>query len=236
MDLKEEHTLGDDVGSHWYYRSKSAALLRLLQGVEPRSILDVGAGSGYFSREVLARTSAREGLCIDTGYEYDRDEVVSGKPLRFRRSCGAVDADCLLLMDVLEHVADDRELLAEYVARIPRRATVVITVPAFRFLWSGHDVFLGHERRYTLAEVEALVASAGLEIATGAYYFACLLPIALARRLVRRAARHGEPRSDLTRHSAPVNLALNTVCRLELPLFRFNRLAGLSVCCLARKP
>jgi len=160
MDLKEHGLLGDQAGSHWYYRSKSAALLRLLGDQPPRSILDVGAGSGAFSRDLLVRTPAREALCVDTGYESERDETVSGKPLRFRRECGPVDADVLLLMDVLEHVADDRALLAGSVAKVTHGARVVITVPAFRSLWSGHDIFLGHERRYRLPEVEALARSA----------------------------------------------------------------------------
>ena len=237
MDLAEHGLLGDQIATHWYYQSKSAALRRLLGDQPPRSILDVGAGSGTFSRDLLVRTPAREALCVDTGYESDRDETVSGKPLRFRRECGDVDADVLLLMDVLEHVGDDRALLADSVAKVPRGARVVITVPAFRFLWSGHDVFLGHERRYTLRQVETLARSVGLDVRVGAYYFGVVLPIAAARRLVSRVAptRGEAPRSDLARYSAPVNLALRAACRLELPFFRANRLAGLTVCCLARK-
>jgi hypothetical protein len=235
MDLKEQDLLGGDVASHWYYRSKSAALMRLLRADPPHRILDVGAGSGTFSRELLARTPAREALCVDTGYESERDETVSGKPLRFRRECGAVDADVLLLMDVLEHVIDDRALLGDAVAKVPRGARVVITVPAFRFLWSGHDVFLGHERRYTLPEVEALARSAGLEVLVGAYYFGLILPLAAVRRLADRVTPADGPHTYLVRHSAPVNLALGAVCRIELPFFRANRLAGLTACCLARK-
>ena len=172
---------------------------------------------------------------MDTEYESERDETVSGKPLRFRRECGAVDADVLLLMDVLEHVGDDRALLADSVAKVPRGARVVITVPAFRFLWSGHDVFLGHERRYTLPQVEALARIRRARRARRGYYFGAVLPISAARRLASRVARGEAPRSDLARHSAPVNLALWAACRLELPFFRANRLAGLTACCLARK-
>jgi len=236
MDLKEQDLLGEDIGSHWYYRSKCAALLRLIKGRPVRGILDVGAGSGFFSRELLARTAACEALCVDTGYEHDHDETVSGKPLRFRRSCGAVDADLVLLMDVLEHVKDDRRLLAEYVAKVAPGSRIVITVPAFRFLWSGHDVFLGHERRYTVGQVEALVRSASLEVVIAAYFFGLVFPLAAVRRLVRRAADVNEPRSDMSRHGPVVNGALSAACRLELPFLRWNRLAGLSVCCLARKP
>jgi SAM-dependent methyltransferase len=236
MDLKEQDLLGEDIASHWYYRAKSAALRRLVRGLPTRHVLDVGAGSGFFSRELLARTPAREATCVDPGYAEERDETVAGKPIRFRRETPEADADLVLLMDVLEHVRDDRELLATCARRVRGGAHVVITVPAFDRLWSTHDVFLGHERRYTLPEVEALVASAGLAVVRGAYYFGLVFPLAAARRLVRGRVPAGEPRSDLGRHWPPVNAALFAACRLELPFMRWNRLAGLTVCCLARKP
>ena len=50
MDLKEEDILGADIGRHWYYRAKAAALRRAVGDLAPRRILDVGAGSGFFSR------------------------------------------------------------------------------------------------------------------------------------------------------------------------------------------
>ena len=50
MDLKEEDILGADIGRHWYYRSKAAALRRAVSGLRPKHLLDVGAGSGFFSR------------------------------------------------------------------------------------------------------------------------------------------------------------------------------------------
>ena len=68
MDLKEEDILGADIGRHWYYRSKAAALRRMVGGLGPRRILDVGAGSGFFSRHLLAEAGAQSALCVDIGY------------------------------------------------------------------------------------------------------------------------------------------------------------------------
>ena len=59
MDLKEEDILGDSVEKHWYYRSKSAALYRLVKSLKMRCIMDIGAGSGFFSKELLSRTDAK---------------------------------------------------------------------------------------------------------------------------------------------------------------------------------
>ena len=234
MDLKEEDILGADIGRHWYYRSKAAALRRAVTGLQPRHILDVGAGSGFFSRHLLARTAAQSALCVDIGYPSERDDSVAGKPVLYRRDTDPTDCDLVLMMDVLEHVDDDRGLLRHYAAKVPSGAHFLVTVPAFRFLWSGHDVFLEHKRRYRLPEIEAAMREAGLHVVRGAYYFGLVFPLAAAVRLAARNA--GEPKSSLARHGALTNGLLAAVCAAELPLFRLNRLAGLSAFVLARKP
>ncbi|MFZ5782313.1 MAG: methyltransferase domain-containing protein [Pseudomonadota bacterium] len=234
MDLKEEDILGADIGAHWYYRSKAAALGRMVQGIGARRILDVGAGSGFFSRHLLQTTSARSALCVDTGYMSERDDSMAGKAVHYRRDVGSTDCDLVLMMDVLEHVDDDRGLLRHYAAKVPAGAHFLVTVPAFAFLWSQHDVFLEHKRRYRLSEIEAVVADAGLQIVRGAYYFGLVFPLAAALRLATRSSN--EPRSGLKRHAPLTNGLLAAACTAELPFFRFNRLAGLTAFVLARKP
>jgi len=234
MDLKEEDILGADIGRHWYYRSKAAALRRMVGPLQPRRILDVGAGSGFFSRNLMAKAGAQSALCVDIGYPADRDDQVAGKPVLYRRDTGPTDCDLVLMMDVLEHVDDDRGLLRHYATKVPSGAHFLVTVPAFRFLWSGHDVFLEHKRRYRLGEIEAAMRDAGLAVVRGAYYFGLVFPLAAAVRLVERNTT--EPRSSLKKHGPVTNGILSAVCAAELPLFPINRLAGLSAFVLARKP
>lgn len=233
MDLKEEDILGADIGRHWYYRSKAAALRRMVEPLAPRRVLDVGAGSGFFSRHLLAEGGAQSALCVDLGYERERDEMLDGKPVLYRRDCGPTDCDLVLMMDVLEHVDDDVGLVRQYAAKVPSGAHFLVTVPAFRFLWSGHDVFLGHKRRYTLPEIETTLRTAGLAVLRGAYFFGVVFPLAAAVRLAARGAP--QPRSNLTRHGVLTNGLLTAACAAELPFFRINRLAGLSAFVLARK-
>ncbi|HEY6718649.1 MAG TPA: methyltransferase domain-containing protein [Reyranella sp.] len=233
MDLKEEDILGADIGQHWYYRAKAAALRRAVGRLTPRRILDVGAGSGFFSRHLLAETGAQSALCVDIGYPNERDDSVAGKPVLYRRDTGPTDCDLVLMMDVLEHVDDDRGLVRHYAAKVPSGAHFLVTVPAFQFLWSGHDVFLEHKRRYRLAEIETTMHDAGLQIVRGAYYFGFVFPLAAAVRLVEHNTI--EPRSSLKKHGALTNGILDAVCAAELPLFSFNRLAGLSAFVLAKK-
>ena len=237
MDLKEAAIIGADPLDHWYYRSKAQAMARLIGPEQPSVILDVGAGSGFFSSYLLDTTPAREAWCVDTGYAQERDERRGSKPLHFRRAIGHCPADLVLLMDVLEHVDDDLGLLRSYVERVPRGARILISVPAFSFLWSDHDVFLEHRRRYRLGSLEEIVLKAGLDRERAAYFFGSVFPLAAAIRLAQRLTpgRNAPPRSQLVRHHPAVNAALAQLCRLELPLMRFNRLAGLSAFCLARK-
>jgi 2-polyprenyl-3-methyl-5-hydroxy-6-metoxy-1,4-benzoquinol methylase len=152
----------------------------------------------------------------------------------YRRDCDATDCDLVLMMDVLEHVENDAGLVRHYATKVPSGAHFLVTVPAFRFLWSGHDVFLEHKRRYTLAEIEQTMRTAGLDVVRGAYYFGTVFPLAAA---VRLAARNDpSPRSSLKKHGALTNRLLAAACAAELPLFPRNRLAGLSAFVLAKKP
>lgn len=236
MDLKETDILGDDIDKHWYYRSKAMAIIRLIEGVPSKRILDVGAGSGFFSRYLLSSTSSKESWCVDTSYKADFDENHACKIIHYRRSIGAVSVDLVLLMDVLEHVDDDVELLKKYVDKVPRGCQFLISVPAFQFLWSGHDDFLDHKRRYTLNQLETTVREAGLNVKRGSYYFGGVFPIAALLRLAQTVGgRNTAARSQLSKHTPIVNGILKLICYAELPIMRLNRLAGLTAFCLAEK-
>lgn len=233
MDLKEESILGDAVERHWYYRSKRAALLRYIQPLKVTSVLDVGAGSGFFSKALLRETEARDALCLDPQYEKEWEESLSGKPIRFRKGCDRSDADLVLMMDVIEHVEDDVSLIGEYAAKVPRGTHFLVTVPAFSFLWSAHDVFLGHRRRYTLSQLLDVMERGGIEVEKASYYFSLVLPIAVLTRSLDRMTRGVDTnQSQLREHSSLVNNFLGGLCMLDLHLLDINRLAGLSVFCL----
>jgi hypothetical protein len=143
------------------------------------------------------------------------------------------------MIDVLEHVDDDLDLITSYMNEAPTDALLLISVPAFAFLWSGHDIFLEHKRRYTLPQVESLVRRAGLEVVRGRYFFASVFPLVALMRVYDRLrlAAGRAPKSSLTQHSMFVNHWLTRLHHFEqIALFQVNRVAGLSVFCLARKP
>lgn len=236
MDLKEANILGGDIGHHWYYSAKAKAMLQVLGKPPPSRVLDVGAGSGFFSRYLLAHTNAQEAWCVDISYEREVDDGEGGKRVHYRRAIEDVEADLVLLMDVLEHVDDDVGLLKEYVAKVPEGARFLVTVPAFQFLWSGHDEFLEHKRRYTLNHLKQVMIDADLKVEYGAYYFGLVFPLAAALRLAQKVSSDDSAsRSQLKKHHPIVNSALKAVCNAERLFMNRNRAAGLTVFCVARK-
>src|SRR5690348_13592514 len=239
MDVKELDILGDRIEQHWYYVAKANALLQFLQEYRLHEVLDVGAGSGFFSKRLLSAGVCQRAVCVDTAYETERIETCCGRQITFLRNVDRVTQNLILMMDVIEHVDDDVGLIRAYTDRMPRNGILLVTVPAFQFLWSGHDVFLEHKRRYTLAGLHRTIHKAGLDVIRSRYFFSILFPalctIRLAGRL-RLAYSSLEPRSDLRIHSDWMNGFLLAIHDLERhTLFRFNRLAGLTVFCLAKQ-
>ena len=234
MDVKEFSQLSGAPEKHWYYAAKFDLLAATVRRFKARSIADVGAGSGVFSRLLLEHTDCEEALCVDPAYEREYDEVVNGKPLRFRRDYEGRDFDLILLMDVLEHVDDDAGLLRHVAAAVTPGTPVFITVPAFRFLWSAHDVFLDHRRRYTAAMLANTIGRAGLTVIWLRYFYLAILPLVI---LVRLLSRRRDPRqgSDLRPAPGVIGWLLKAVLQLERrAVFPLNRVAGLSVVGLAR--
>ncbi|MEM6548745.1 MAG: methyltransferase domain-containing protein [Pseudomonadota bacterium] len=233
MDLKEEELLGGAISDHWYYASKARAMLASLPRAEGLRVLDVGAGSGFFSRWLLQQGAADSAICVDPGYERDHEEIVNGRPLRFRRDVGKTDANLVLMMDVLEHVDDDTGLVSEYLAKAAPDADLFITVPAFQFLWSHHDEFLEHRRRYTISTARQMIERAGARAHGLHYYFGAVFPLAAMVRLLGRLRQHQG--SDMRPQHPVVNAILKAACAVERIVMRANRLAGLSVICLCRR-
>ena len=234
MDVKELSQISGPPAEHWYYAAKFDLLAATVRALKVRSVVDVGAGSGVFARLLLERTDCLEAMCVDPAYERDQDEMVNGKTLRFRRGYESQDFDLILLMDVLEHVDDDVALLSSVVSSVRPGTTVFVTVPAFGFLWSAHDVFLDHRRRYTAAMLAQTMTDARLTVDRIRYFYAAIFPLVALLRLVTRT-RDPAKGSDLRPAPAVVGWLLKTVLGAERRvLFPVNCMAGLSVVGIAR--
>ena len=237
MDLKETEILGDGIADHWYYSSKAKMLETVISPISKTKILDIGAGSAFFSKYLLQNTSAQECMCLDISYPSNSQTTLDGKPIYFCKESEPYNADLVLLMDVLEHIPDDISFLKMFVEQLPAGTNFLITVPAFQFLWSGHDVFLEHQRRYTLKGLVDVVQQCGLIPQKQFYFYGLVFPLAVITRLADRLSdQNQEPQSKLIKHHPLMNWLLKKICAMELHFMSLNRLAGLSVVCLAKKP
>jgi SAM-dependent methyltransferase len=141
-----------------------------------RCVLDVGAGDGWFARELLTRMPAGASIaCFDAAYE-QTGLPHGGDGITFSSTPPEGRFDVLLFMDVLEHVESDRSFLGQIVERSARPGSrVLLSVPAWPLLRSSHDAMLLHYRRYAPAQLIALARSAGLRPVRRGELFSSLL-------------------------------------------------------------
>ena len=203
------------------------------------AMLDVGAGSGVFSRMLMESGEVERATCVDPNYE-DRHlgEQDEGR-LSFVRTATAEAVDAVMMIDVLEHVDDDLALIKQYSDTAKPGTRFVFSVPAFNFLWSSHDEYLEHRRRYTLEALEKTVRAAGLTVDKTQYFFGLLFPAVATLRLADRAMKGDKEAEQSALKAAPAWLnktliALHDVERATLA--PFNKLAGVTAFCLAKKP
>jgi len=90
----------------------------------------------------------------------------------------------ILMLDVLEHLADPHAALRQAESLLARGGLLVITVPAFRLLWTNHDVLNHHVIRYRRGTLRPLVERAGLRIIEERYWYQWMCPVKLAQRIV----------------------------------------------------
>jgi SAM-dependent methyltransferase len=143
--------------------------------------------------------------------------------------------DAIVSADVLYHVADDAKAMAEFVRVLRPGGVVVLNLPAYRWLWSYHDVAVHSQRRYTRGDVKRLVQDAGLLLRRSTYWNTLPFPMIVLRRKLLPAPKGG---SDVQRYPAPVEAAFDVAMAVERGGLRvFGRLPfGSSVFVVARKP
>ena len=94
--------------------------------------------------------------------------------------------DLICLFDVLEHIEDDLAALNKISDLLNDDGDILISVPAYMFMWSSHDENLHHYRRYTIPKIQEIVLQTDLDVKQSTYFNTLLFPIALLERKIVR--------------------------------------------------
>ena len=233
---------------NWWFVSRRRILMSLLRRLLPSrsdlEILDAGCGTGI-NLEYLNEFGRVTGVDVsEDAIEFCRKRGNENVQRGDLTSLEWEDDrfDLVTVLDVIEHIDEDRAALAELIRVTKPGGHILITVPAFPALWSEHDEINHHRRRYRAGEIRDLVTASGCRIRKFTYMNAFLFPIAYAVRTwqkVRRAISGPPahpPRTDFVDYHPVVNSLLTAIFTSETPLVSTTGLPfGLSLLCLARK-
>jgi SAM-dependent methyltransferase len=242
MERKIYDQMAELDSRHWWFTARH----RILEGVIERivkppgdaRILELGAGTGH-NLSMLARFGRVEASELDPGARKLASErlgqpvVEAALPDLSMFPAGAYDL--IALLDVLEHVPDDRNSLVAIKDRLKPGGALLLTVPINPWMWSAHDVAHHHHRRYRKHEIRKLAEYAGYDIELLSPFNSLLFPPIAAVRLVGKLA--GKDDSDDAMPSAPVNKALDFIFGLERELVgRVPLPFGVSLVAVLRRP
>lgn len=223
---------------HWWWRARELLLVRTLREAAPSDgfghILDVGCGDGLFF-DRLRDFGEPEGL------EADASLITEAGRRRGTIHVGTLDAGfepahrfgLITLLDVLEHLDEPRAALTRARELLAPGGLLLLTVPAFRWLWTAHDDFNHHRTRYTRPRLRRLVEEADLVEVKSHYFFHWLVAAKLAMRAKEALLGTSGPAAV---PAAAVNRALLTLCLLEQRLLGVGTLPGSSLLYLAAAP
>ena len=206
---------------HWWYRGRRTVLSRVIADLglpRPARVLDAGCGSGRNMVE-LAQLGAVTGVELSkTSVSLARarllGDVVEGSVLAMPFDPDSFDL--AVSLDVIEHLDEDVEALRELRRVVAPGGALLVTVPAYEWLWSGHDEINHHHRRYTRRSLQRVAEQAGWKQTRTTYFNSLLLPVAIVLRVLDRFNRRATQSSlDLWVPPAPVNLALEQPLALE---------------------
>ena len=228
--------------THWWFVSRRAITKHLLNHIKlPKNakILDLGCGSGG-NLPVLAGYGEVFGCEMnDTVREHSIKRniatVAYGK-LPDEIPFADQKFDLIAMFDVLEHIKDDRAVLSAVHGRLSSDGILLITVPAFQFLFSRHDKLHHHFRRYSKSELKEIVQTAGFKIERLNYWNFFLFPVTIFARILDLFVSSDKPAIGSKIPSAPINKFLTKLASAERYLVPSVPLPfGVSLILVARK-
>jgi 2-polyprenyl-3-methyl-5-hydroxy-6-metoxy-1,4-benzoquinol methylase len=241
MDSHLYHQFFEKEDTHWWFVARNRIIMdmisRRVRLPEGSRILDVGCGTGGMLA-TMARAYHASGIDPSPlAIAYCRKRGLSDV------TCGTLDNlaprspgfDLITLLDVIEHVFDDGEMLSRSHGLLRPGGHALVTVPAYPFLWSEHDVANHHYRRYWKGQLIARLRKAGFRVLQASYLNSLLLPAVLGMRWLAKFRKSGRD-GTLDEPRPWISLLLQTLFASERYVLRCGSLpAGTSILALAQK-
>lgn len=192
MDAKLYLQMANVEDAHWWFVARRSIINKMISDLnlpEGAEILDAGCGTGgnlsmlahHGQVYAMELNDAARGLASNRGYA-DMQPGCLPDNIPF----GNNSFDLIVLLDVLEHLEDDKISLLHLRARLKQGGWLLVTVPAYPFLWSTHDEIHHHYRRYKRKELCSLLNSSGYRVRYVSYFNSLLFPIMTVTRTLQR--------------------------------------------------
>lgn len=228
---------------HWWFRAKHRLVLDELRRQGTAGVVvDVGAGTGGLLERLRAGGHRAVGIELDPialGHaRRNQPRLPLARALAEAVPVRAGGAAAVTALDVVEHLDDDVLALRELGRVVGPGGVVVVAVPAYQWAWSGHDVRLGHRRRYGRPKLIAAAEQAGLSVVRCTHFHSWLAPVAwVVRRTPVGRLMGGGSAEEASFGNRWINRALQLVTDVERTILaRVDGPVGLSILLVARVP
>jgi SAM-dependent methyltransferase len=170
---------GDELVATAFARGYNRWIMKFLRAHLGRVIVEVGAGTGSYTRELLSAAPERMIAIEPSGYLFPQLERTLGSQQGVELHHATLpavagqllgQADSVVYVNVLEHIADDATEVRQAARVLKPGGALCIFVPALPWLSSRFDREVGHHRRYSREQLVRLVETAGLRVVDARYF------------------------------------------------------------------
>jgi len=212
--------------SHWWFSAKRQLIIQLFKkyGKNGRW-LDIGCGTGLNLKEFQKHSEAFgcdiSEECISFCKKRGLKNLTrcSVTELKFSNN----EFDVVTALDLLEHIENDVLAIKEVHRVLKKGGIFIVTVPAYKFLWTKHDKIFYHKRRYSKKELTKKIRNIGFKTRKISYWNFMMFPFITLYKLSNR-------KSNIQRAPVMINFLLRKIILLDNFLIRyFNLPFGVSL-------
>ncbi len=216
------HTNFEIEDTYWWFVARNQIIYDFIQNqtdIKPHAfILDVGCGTGGFAAK-LKNTYIP--VCLDasaTALEYCKKRGINLLHNMYLQDFpkNKYNLSAIIMLDVIEHIKDADSVLHSACELLPPGGTLIITVPAYMWLWSKHDEIHQHYRRYTKKQLNQAIKNAGFEIEYSTYFnFFLFFPAILKRFLDKLTGADKKNQEPVEKISPFLNKIFTRIFKFE---------------------